>query len=341
MTTRSTLRLANPANLPGDVRLDDGSTRRDAVADTPERHDGASQAQLVDRPTTSLRPHPVYQELCGPLAATRGRRVSQQAGPIREPLVITTDGTILDGHARWQVAIERAQPDVPCLELDVTEDEALQVVIERHRAHEGLNDYGRIVLALSYHSGTGAADNGAGSATNMEAVRILKALAIRPKRTIRLVLWGGEEQGFRGSLGYIEKYVGDVLTGEDKGELSLISIYFNHDNNGHRIRGIFTQGNESIRPIFERYFEPFHTVGAETVSIEFGCCTDNVGFDALNIPAYSWIQDPEQYFTTQIHTNMDVVDYVSEDTLKHNAAIIAAFVYQSAMRDEMMPRRKP
>ena len=193
----------------------------------------------------------------------------------------------------------------------------------------------------SYHSGTGAADNGAGSATNMEAVRILKALAIRPKRTIRLVLWGGEEQGFRGSLGYIEKYVGDVLTGEDKGELSLISIYFNHDNNGHRIRGIFTQGNESIRPIFERYFEPFHTVGAETVSIEFGCCTDNVGFDALNIPAYSWIQDPEQYFTTQIHTNMDVVDYVSEDTLKHNAAIIAAFVYQSAMRDEMMPRRKP
>ena len=148
MTTRSTLRLANPANLPGDVRLDGGSTRRDAVADTPERHDGASQTRLVDRPTTSLRPHPVYQELCGPLAATRGRRVSQQAGPIREPLVITTDGTILDGHARWRVAIERAQPDVPCLELDVTEDEALQVVIERHRAHEGLNDYGRIVLAL-------------------------------------------------------------------------------------------------------------------------------------------------------------------------------------------------
>ncbi len=193
----------------------------------------------------------------------------------------------------------------------------------------------------SYHSGTGAADNGAGSATNMEAVRILKALDVQPRRTIRLVLWGGEEQGFRGSLGYIEKYVGDILTGEDKGELSLISIYYNHDNNGHRIRGIFTQGNESIRPILESYFEPFHAVGAETVSIEFGCCTDNVGFDALNIPAYSWIQDPEQYFNTQIHTNMDVVDYVSEDTLKHNAAIIAAFAYQSAMRDEMMPRSKP
>jgi hypothetical protein len=192
----------------------------------------------------------------------------------------------------------------------------------------------------SYHSGTGAADNGAGTATNMEAVRILKALGIKPRRTIRLVLWGGEEQGFRGSLSYIEKYVGDILSGEDRGELSLISVYFNHDNNGHKIRGILTQGNEAIRPIFERYFEPFHTVGAETVSIEFGCCTDNVGFDALDIPAYSWIQDPEQYFTTQIHANMDVVDPVSENTLKHNAAIIAAFVYHSAMRDEMMPRRR-
>ena len=192
----------------------------------------------------------------------------------------------------------------------------------------------------SQHGGTGAADNGAGSATNMEAVRILKTLGIKPRRTIRLVLWGGEEQGMRGSLAYIGKNVGDIFTGEDRGELSLISVYFNHDNNGHKIRGIFTQGNEAIRPIFERYFEPFHAVGVETVSVEFGCCTDNIGFDALNIPAYSWIQDPEQYNTTQIHTNMDVVDYVPENTLKHNAAIIAAFVYRSAMRDEMMPRRK-
>lgn len=193
----------------------------------------------------------------------------------------------------------------------------------------------------SNHGGTGAADNGAGSATNMEAVRILKAIGVKPRRTIRLVLWGGEEQGMRGSLGYIEKYVGDVFTGEAKKELPLISVYFNHDNNGHEIRGILTQGNESIRPIFERYFEPFHSVGAETVSIEFGCCTDNIGFDALDIPAFSWIQEPKQYFTTQIHTSQDVVDHISEDTLKHNAAIIASFVYHSAMRDELMPRRKP
>ena len=148
MTTRSTLRLANPADLPGGARLDSGDTRRDAVADTPERHDGSSRPRLVDRSTTSLRPHPVYQELCRPLAATRAWRVGQQAGPLHEPLLTTTDGTILDGHARWQMAIERAQPNVPCLELDVTEDEALQVVIQRHRASDGLNAYGRIVLAL-------------------------------------------------------------------------------------------------------------------------------------------------------------------------------------------------
>ena len=152
MTTRSTLRLANSANLPGDARQDGGSTRRDAVADTPEHHDGSSRARLVDRSTTALRPHPVYLELCGPLAATRARRVGQQTGSIREPLLTTTDGTILDGHARWQVAIDRAQPNVPCLELDVTEDEALQVVIQRHRAYEGLNDYGRIVLALRFRA---------------------------------------------------------------------------------------------------------------------------------------------------------------------------------------------
>ncbi len=131
-----------------DARLDGGTTWRDAVPDTHERRARSSRDRLIDRPTAALRPHPVYQELCGPLAATRMRGVGQQAVPIREPLLTTTDGTILDGHARWQVALERAQPNVSCLELDVTEDEALQVVIQRHRAYEGLNDYGRIVLAL-------------------------------------------------------------------------------------------------------------------------------------------------------------------------------------------------
>jgi len=116
------------------------------IRSTPERIE--SVGRLVDRPTPSLRPHPAYQELCGPIAATRAQRVAQQAAPIREPLLTTTDGTILDGHARWQVAIDQGQPNLPCIECAVTEDEALQLVVQRHRSSEGLNAYGRIVLAL-------------------------------------------------------------------------------------------------------------------------------------------------------------------------------------------------
>lgn len=192
----------------------------------------------------------------------------------------------------------------------------------------------------SYHSGTGAADNGAGSAVTMEVMRILKALEVTPRRTIRLVLWGSEEQGHLGSRGYIAKYVADPDTGADLGELNRISVYFNHDNNGHNIRGIHGQGNEAIRPIFERYLEPFHDIGAKTASVENAGGTDHLGFDAVNIPAFEWIQDPLQYHTTQIHSNMDVVDYVTEGALQRNAAIIATFVYHAAMRDEMMPRKR-
>jgi carboxypeptidase Q len=192
----------------------------------------------------------------------------------------------------------------------------------------------------SYHSGTGAADNGQGCATLMEVMRILKKIDIKPRRTIRIALWGGEEQGLNGSMHYIKNYVGDVVTGAKGEEHSKISAYFNHDNNGHNIRGIFMQGNPELRPIFEDYLSPFHSVGAKTVSVENACCTDHVPFDALNIPAFEWIQDPMHYFTHQIHTNLDVLDLVTESSLKHNAAIIATFVYHTAMRDELLPRKK-
>ena len=138
----------NAPDQRSDARLDGGGTLHDAVPDTSEGQDRPRRDRMVHRPTATLRPHPVYQELCGPIVAIRVRRVAQQAGPIGEPLVTTTDGTILDGHARWQVATERQQPTLPCIEHDVTEEEALQIVIRRHRTSEGLNDYGRIVLAL-------------------------------------------------------------------------------------------------------------------------------------------------------------------------------------------------
>ncbi len=115
---------------------------------TADGQPGPDGGRLVDRPAVTLRPHPTYQALCGPIAATRARRVAQQRGPIRDPLLTTSEGTILDGHARWQVALDRQQRSVPCLEYDVTENEALQIVIQQHRASEGLNAFCRVVMAL-------------------------------------------------------------------------------------------------------------------------------------------------------------------------------------------------
>ncbi|WP_299159204.1 M20/M25/M40 family metallo-hydrolase [uncultured Tenacibaculum sp.] len=187
--------------------------------------------------------------------------------------------------------------------------------------------------------GTGAADNGAGSATIMEAMRILKAIGVKPRRTIRIALWDGEEEGLNGSLGYIKKYVGDINTGATKTEQSKISVYFNMDQNGHDVRGIFTQGNTKVRPIFDAYLKSFHEYGAKTTTIQNACCTDHLGFDALGIPAFEWIYDPSYYFSHQLHVSTDMIDLVKEDSMKRNAAIVAGFIYHAAMRDEMMPRK--
>ncbi|WP_051554845.1 M20/M25/M40 family metallo-hydrolase [Maribacter antarcticus] len=187
--------------------------------------------------------------------------------------------------------------------------------------------------------GTGAADNGAGSATIMEAVRILKAIGIKPRRTIRIALWDGEEEGLKGSLGYLKKYVGDILKGTTKEQQSKISVYFNMDQNGHDLRGIFAQGNTKIRPIFDAYLKPFHEYGANTTTIQNACCTDHLGFDALGIPAFEWIYDPLYYFSHQLHVSTDMSDLVKEDSMKRNAAIVAGFIYHAAMRDEMLPRK--
>jgi Zn-dependent M28 family amino/carboxypeptidase len=187
--------------------------------------------------------------------------------------------------------------------------------------------------------GTGAADNGAGAATIMEAIRILKAIGIKPKRTIRIALWDGEEEGLKGSLGYLNKYVGNIVQGTKKPEQSKISVYFNMDQNGHDIRGIFLQGNTKVRPIFDAYLKPFHAYGATTTTIQNACCTDHLGFDALGIPAFEWIYDPLYYFSHQLHVNTDMSALINQDSLKRNAAIVASFLYHTAMRDEMLPKK--
>ena len=191
----------------------------------------------------------------------------------------------------------------------------------------------------SWHSATGATDNGAGCIVMMEAIRILKALKLQPRRTIRIALWGGEEEGLFGSFGYVKKHFGDPKDMNLKPEQKLISAYYNLDNGSGKIRGIFLQNNEKLRDIFTAWLAPFADMGAIGVTKSNTGSTDHLSFDAVGIPAFQFIQDPLEYETRTHHSNMDNYDHLSIEDLQQAAAVIAAFVYNTAMRDEMLPRK--
>jgi hypothetical protein len=191
----------------------------------------------------------------------------------------------------------------------------------------------------SWESGTGATDNAAGSAATMEAMRILKAAGVKPRRTIRLALWTGEEQGYFGSIGYVEKHFGDVTTATPKPGREKLAAYFNMDNGGGRIRGINLQGNELVRPIFDAWLAPFHYLGATALTTLNTGGTDHMPFDALSLPAFQFIQDPLAYSSRTHHTHLDTYESIIEDDLKQSAVIMASFAYHAAMRDEKLPRK--
>ncbi len=191
----------------------------------------------------------------------------------------------------------------------------------------------------SWHAGTGATDNAAGCVVAMEAVRILKAANLQPRRTIRIALWGGEEQGLLGSRGYVKKHFGDRQTMELKEAHANLSAYFNLDNGTGKIRGIYLQENDAVRPIFEAYLEPFNDLGAATVTIRNTGGTDHLAFDALGLPGFQFIQDPVDYRRRTHHTNMDVYDHALESDLMQASVVMASFVYHTAMRDERLPRK--
>lgn len=191
----------------------------------------------------------------------------------------------------------------------------------------------------SWHAGTGATDNAAGCAAMMEAVRILKAIGAKPRRTIRIALWDGEEQGLLGSEGYVKEHFGNPATMELKPAHENFSAYFNIDNGSGKIRGIYLQENDAVRPIFEEYLKPFHDLGAETITIRKTSGTDHLSFDALGLPGFQFIQDPLAYSARTWHTNMDVYDHAIEGDLMQVSVIVASFVYHTAMRDEKLPRK--
>jgi carboxypeptidase Q len=227
----------------------------------------------------------------------------------------------------------------------------------------------------SWHSGTGATDNAAGVSVAMEAVRIIQALGLKPRRTIRIALWSGEEQGLLGSRAYVTEHFGSLQTPATsaapstggastnamgggagngngngatvqvgptlvtKGEYDKLSAYFNLDNGTGKIRGVYLQGNEAVRPIFRQWLAPFRDMGAATLSISNTGGTDHLSYDRIGLPGFQFIQDEIEYDTRTHHSNQDVFDRIQSDDMKQAATIMAAFVYQTAMRDQKLPRK--
>lgn len=188
----------------------------------------------------------------------------------------------------------------------------------------------------SWHAGTGAADNASGCIVMMEAARILKSLGVAPKRTIRVALWGGEEQGLNGSRGYVEKYLVDPQTKEHKADYNNFAAYFNMDNGSGKYRGIYIQQNEMVRPIFEEWLKPFADMGASTIANRNTGGTDHLSFDAVGLPGFQFIQDEIEY-GRGYHTNMDTWERLSMADLRQNAIITASFAYNAAMRTAKLP----
>jgi hypothetical protein len=190
----------------------------------------------------------------------------------------------------------------------------------------------------SWNGGTGAADNGSGVIVMLEAMRILKSLDIAPRRTIRIALWGGEEQGLFGSSGYVDKYLVDPVTKEHKPDYDKFSAYFNMDNGSGRYRGIYLQENELVRPIFEEWLKPFEDMGCSTITIRNTGGTDHLSFDRAGLPGFQFIQDEIEY-SRGYHTVMDTYERLVMSDLKQNAIITASFVYNAAMRNAKLPQK--
>ena len=210
----------------------------------------------------------------------------------------------------------------------------------------------------SWHTGTGAADNAAGVAVMMEAMRILKAVGAKPRRTIRVALWSGEEQGLIGSQAYVARHFAAWPEPTDpkqkalpaslreptgalqkKREYDRFAAYFNMDNGSGRFRGIHAQENLAVMPIFKAWLEPFHDVGATTVVTRNTGSTDHVSFDRVGLPGFQFIQDRLDYFSNVHHSHLDTWDHAEPEDLKQAAAIVASFVYHAAMREERLPRK--
>jgi len=191
----------------------------------------------------------------------------------------------------------------------------------------------------SWHYGTGATDNAAGSAVALEVVRLLKSLNLKMDRTVRIALWGGEEEGLLGSQHYVKAHFADPTVMKPTAEHDNLAGYFNVDNGGGRIRGIYLQGNEMVRPIFETWFAALKDLTPGVITIRNTGGTDHLSYDAVGLPGFQFIQDPMDYDTRTHHSNMDVYDRIQPQDMEQMAVIEASFVYNAATRPDKLPRK--
>jgi carboxypeptidase Q len=191
----------------------------------------------------------------------------------------------------------------------------------------------------SWHTGTGATDNGAGSAVMIEVMRVLKKLNLPLNRTVRIGLWSGEEQGLYGSKAYVKQHFADPKTMKCSDEHQHFDAYLNLDNGSGKIRGVYLQGNDAARPLFEKYLAPFHDMGASTITLRNTGGTDHLSFDAVGLPGFQFIQDPLDYGTVTHHSNMDTYSHAVPEDLMQASAIIATLVYDIADSEEKFPRK--
>jgi len=199
-----------------------------------------------------------------------------------------------------------------------------------------------VILGAHFDSvaaATGATDNAAGSAAMMEAMRILKTIGAKPRRTIRIALWGGEEEGLLGSRAYVREHFGDPITMSLKPDHAKVAAYFNSDNGTGRVRGIWLQGNLAVRAIFEQWIKPLADLGVVAVGPRSVASTDHASFDAVGLPGFQFMVDRLEYNSRTHHSNMDFYDRVQRDDMIQQAIVIAVFAYNAAMREEKLPRK--
>jgi carboxypeptidase Q len=305
-------------------------------------------------------------------APVRGTPVYDKSGPKVTPQVVLA----IEQYNRIVRMVEAGEPVKLAVDLSVAWQEADLMGYNTIAEIPGTDLKDEIVMLGghmdSWHSGTGATDNAAGVSVAMEAVRIIQALGLKPRRTIRVGLWSGEEQGLLGSRAYVAENFGSMQNpatsaapatgganngmgggaGNGNGATTpaaptlvtkpayeKLSAYFNLDNGTGKIRGVYLQGNEGVRSLFRQWLAPFRDMGANTLSISNTGGTDHLAFDAIGLPGFQFIQDEIEYDTRTHHSNQDVFDRIQADDMKQASTIMAAFVYQTAMRDEKLPRK--